>query len=734
MKSLSIELENCYGIRRLETKLDFSGCKAFAIYAPNGVMKSSLAQTFRDLCQGVPSQDRIFPNRPTKRIIRQEQGRDVAPENVLVIAPFDETLGHTEKTSTLLVAPTLRKEYEQLHAQVDSAKAKLLAALKKQASTKKDVEVEISTLFTRRSDQFLVALKRIQSEVESQKDAPYADIDYDVLFDDKAQALLQESDFKAAVSDYVTKYNELLDASEYFDRDTFNYYNAGTIAKTLDDHGFFKAKHTVTLHGPMKHLVEIKNQKELTQVIEREKEAIIADVGLRDRFSKVQKILHKNAQVREFESYLMSHEGLLSKLSNPDAFKEDVWKSYMKANFDLFSDLLQKVSVTEKRRKEIEAEAVRQSTQWERVIEIFNERFFVPFKLVAENRTAVMLGQEKVLRLGFTFQDDSERAPVDKTTLMQVLSTGEKKAFYILNVIFEIETRAQSGVDTLLVVDDVADSFDYRNKYAIIQYLSELEKRANFEELLLTHNFDFYRTVESRFVSYKHCLMAEKTSAGIVLRQATGIKNVFVNDWKLNFSSDPKKRIASVPFIRNLLEYTKGDDDPDFVQLTSLLHWKADSAGIKQSELDLIYNRVFNQPAAYATPNEYVVNTIFREASACLTNTNSFALEDKVILAIATRLRAEQYMIRMIANTNYAGLISANQTQKLLGKFKEKFPKHFLALGVIDRVLLMTPENIHLNSFMYEPLIDMSGEHLRKLFSDVSDLDANTPTEQVAHR
>jgi len=29
-------------------------------------------------------------------------------------------------------------------------------------------------------------------------------------------------------------------------------------------------------------------------------------------------------------------------------------------------------------------------------------------------------------------------------------------------------------------------------------------------------------------------------------------------------------------------------------------------------------------------------------------------------------------------------------------------------------VVLMTPENIHLNSFMYEPIIDMSDEHLKR--------------------
>jgi len=31
----------------------------------------------------------------------------------------------------------------------------------------------------------------------------------------------------------------------------------------------------------------------------------------------------------------------------------------------------------------------------------------------------------------------------------------------------------------------------------------------------------------------------------------------------------------------------------------------------------------------------------------------------------------------------------------------------------------MTPENIHLNSFMYEPIVDMSAEHLTKLYKAV---------------
>jgi hypothetical protein len=34
----------------------------------------------------------------------------------------------------------------------------------------------------------------------------------------------------------------------------------------------------------------------------------------------------------------------------------------------------------------------------------------------------------------------------------------------------------------------------------------------------------------------------------------------------------------------------------------------------------------------------------------------------------------------------------------------------------------MTPENIHLNSFMYEPILDMGNVHLKELYKRVKEL------------
>ena len=46
--------------------------------------------------------------------------------------------------------------------------------------------------------------------------------------------------------------------------------------------------------------------------------------------------------------------------------------------------------------------------------------------------------------------------------------------------------------------DDIADSFDYKNKYAIVEYLKEISEHPYIDVLILTHNFDFYRTVVHR--------------------------------------------------------------------------------------------------------------------------------------------------------------------------------------------------------------------------------------------
>lgn len=608
MEKLVVDLEHCYGIKKLASEFDFKKAKAYAIYAPNGAMKSSFARTFQDVAKGIESGDKIFPARTNKRAVVDEAGVALLPESVLVVQPYDEVFGHSEKTSTLLVNAALRVEYEKLHVDCEAAKELLIKALKTQSGSKRDLEKEISATFTKGDDQFYKALLRVDDELAAQKEAPFADVNYDIIFDEKVVAFLGGKDVKTLIKDYIQKYNELLAASVYFKKGIFTYYNAGTIAKNLADNGFFKAKHTIRLNS--ENFKEISTKEELEELIAKEKEAISTDATLRKKYEAVEKAITKNTNVRDFESYLSEHEELLPHLENLEEFRENVWKSYLKKFYELYQDVVEKYKTAEKRRSEIEIEAAKERTQWEEVIEIFNDRFFVPFKLVPKNRTEVILGQESMLSLSFTFEDGADSAAVDRTALMAALSTGEKKALYVLNIIFEIQVRLKAGTPTLMVVDDIADSFDYKNKYAIIQYLKDVSDGDTFRQIILTHNFDFFRTIKSRFVGYANCLMVSKSATGITLSKAVGIDNVFVNDWKKAFYTDPKKRVASIPFMRNLLEFTKGDQDSDYLRLTSLLHWKKDSATITQGELCKIYNDLFGESTVPADGVELVTDSI----------------------------------------------------------------------------------------------------------------------------
>ena len=72
-----------------------------------------------------------------------------------------------------------------------------MKALKQQAKSKADLGVEISIAFTRRPDDLNTALTRIEREIpKDAKDAPYGDVLYDTIFNEKVAAALDSKGLK----------------------------------------------------------------------------------------------------------------------------------------------------------------------------------------------------------------------------------------------------------------------------------------------------------------------------------------------------------------------------------------------------------------------------------------------------------------------------------------------------------------------------------------------------------
>jgi hypothetical protein len=722
MNKLNIELENCYGIKKLKYGFDFTANSTYAIYAPNGIMKTSFAKTFLDLSNGTASQDSIFKARATKRSIIDETATELSSAQVFVVVPYAQEF-KSKKISTLLVNKELKEKYEKIHSDIDDKKELLLVEIGKLAGIKNGVEEIISNDFTHTPKQFFKSMQRIKEEVLDKTEPEFENIVYQKIFNDKVVTFLETKDFKTKLSEYITKYNELIDSSTYFKKGVFNHNNASTIAKNLKDNGFFKAMHSVSLNSKDANKV-ITTEAELEEVIKQEKDSILENPDLVKAFEEIDNAITKNQDLKSFRDYVENNTSILPELLNLNAFKQKLLISYFKRNTEAFKTLEEEYSNGQKAIEKIVAAAKKEETQWRKVIDEFNKRFFVPFTLSVENQEDVILKSE-LPSIKFTFQDFGDTTPIEERELFNVLSNGELRALYILNIIFEVEARKQSRQETLFVVDDIADSFDYKNKYAIIEYLKDISNENLFKQIILTHNFDFYRTVSSRLdMERENKLQTVKTKSGIKLVEETYQKNPFIT-WRNNFHSAGKEAmlIASIPFVRNLAEFSGADES--FIKLTSLLHIKEDSQTITISNLETIFKEILidKTTLTLSNPAQIVIDLIFETADKISKETKEvIELENKIVLAIAIRLKAENFMIAKIADEAFWKGIKKNQTIVLFTKFVEKFSGEAESIKLLEDVNLMTPENIHLNSFMYEPILDMSNEHLKQLYCDIAKL------------
>lgn len=717
MQKLILNLENCYWIKKLEAVFDFSSKKSFAIYAPNWVMKTSFAKTFKDLSKNQDSKDLIFPERITTRIIKDNNDINLLPEEIFVIEPYNEQF-NSDKLSTLVVKKELKEKYDTIHKTIDEAKDNLLKKLKQLSwlnGRNDNIEKEIEIIFNKN---FFIFIEWLESILETAT-KEFSTIIYSEIFNEKVLEFLKTKDFKKQIKTYIEKYNEVLSKSTYLKKE-FNHYHAFTIQKNLDDNWFFKANHSVNLFN-WSNDEKISTSKELEEKINKEKEKVLNNEDLQKEFEAIDKKL-SNAQLRQFRDYLFDNKSILSKLENLDQFQKEIWFSYFVDQKELVDNLIKEYKKWKEEIEKIIIEAKKEQTDWEKVVKIFNDRFSIPFKLEIKNKDDVILKSE-IPTIQFIFKEWEEttnQKAVERNMLLEVLSQWERRALYLLNIIFEVEARKKLNHKTLFIIDDIADSFDYKNKYAIIEYLKDISEEQNFYQIILTHNFDFYRTIESRFIGRSNCCMVIKINGKITLENASYLKPF--DYFKNNLHTNNKILIASIPFIRNLTEYCWYNNE--FTKLTSLLHIKSDTNNITIQDLQDIIQKVLVDKSSIQINNltTKVIDIIFSLADELLQNiTESIDLESKILLSIAIRLKAELFMIWKINDPIFVNSITKNQTIELVKKYKQVFSTELENINLLEQVNLMTPENIHLNSFMYEPILDMSNEHLKTLYSKIKD-------------
>ncbi|WP_308986132.1 hypothetical protein [Thalassobacterium sedimentorum] len=681
-------------------------------------MKTSFAKTFEDLSAGRSPREERF-DRETKCEVEVD-GQPIDSENIYVLHSVIEIKRDRPAVTNILVNPEHKARYDEILVDLDKLKTKLVNSLQKKSKLKKDdIETSITQDWDNSNFADCVRLAKESADTED-----YTQFVYAVIFEPKALEILKSPEFLSNAQQFNQRYQELFDkVGTIYRKGVFNPTKAEASFSTLDKQGFFKSGHRVHLSGEQESL----DQESLNSKIEQIHEEIDADQVLKD----IRKKLSKNAQTQAltdlFESLSPSLTEVFlekTKPQNQNQLRKELWAFYIRDNADADS-YLESYNASKEEMAAIEQTAAQFVPQWAKAIDLFNSRFIdMPFRLAVENQTAVVLGKEQA-RLQFIFEDGEDRVVWSRSEL-RTLSQGESRALYLLYFIFDVEERILNQQRTLFVIDDAADSFDYKNKHAIIQCLKDLSKHDFFAQVILTHNFDFFRSIQNSYVAYNRCLMANKCSDSIELVQADGIKNIFVKKWKEEIPDDERILCASVPFVRNLIEYTRGDGDSDYLKLTSLLHWKSDTDAIKVVDFLDIYNRFFGTSHSSSRGDAVFIDLLFQNADDIKnreTNTG-LCLEDKVLMSIAVRLKAEIYLIAKLRSLrgepNY-WCLSDNQFGQLMKELQTADP-NTPELQTLDKVSVTVSSNIHLNSFMYEPILDLTIDHLTNLYHEVCNL------------
>lgn len=729
MDNLKVHLENCYGISFLDENFDLSSAggkaKAYSIYAPNGLMKTSFSRTFDALSRGDHPKEERFNRQPT--CIVEVDNTCIQKEQIYVLKSEIEISTDNDAVTNILINQESKARYDSVVSDLDNLKSKLKASLQKKSKLKKDnIEDILKKDF--QTDDFATAVE-LAKEVVIEDDL--GSFIYNEIFDPKAIGILESPEFLAKSNEFNQRYQELFDqAGTIYSRGIFNPAKAETSFKILSKQGYFAGGHKVHLKGD-KSSIDYEELEEKMRVVN---ESIDRDSELKKLRSNLAKNAQTQALITLLENISATEVDLLlhyTKPANQKEFKKKLWAFYIQNSPDT-DVFLEAFSVNQAELRQIELDAATEAPNWSKAIDLFNNRFVdMPFTLSLFNQVEAALGRDKA-KLKFTFKDGDDQIDCTRSEIKS-LSQGEKRALYLLNFIFEVEDRKRKSAETLFIIDDVADSFDYKNKHAIVQYLKDISEIEHFSQLILTHNFDFYRSLSNNFVHRERCLMANRTENGLELSQAEGIKNYFIGKWKRNITNSEFILCATVPFTRNLIEYIKGETNQDYLKLTSLLHWKEDTAQITIGEYYEIYNRLFD--TNYPTNNtKSFKELLFNKANEIKDRANhdGLNLEDKVVLSIAIRMRSEIFLIeevRKIKSDDTYWCQSMNQFGALMKLYTKELPNS-QAIRILEKVSITVSSNIHLNSFMYEPILDLTIEHLISLYSEILELESAVPGPQ----
>ncbi len=702
------KVENAFGIKSLHLNLE-NDKKMYQelIYSKNGSFKTSFSNTLYNLSNGTLENvfDRLTDEKAILDISILENGkeiknfdnrfvvfsREIYEQHSKLLSDYSselETLTIDKKNSEY-INELLTEETIEIRLQIDNY-------LK---GTGLNFEILLD-MFSNLEDGYLDRIIQLLNTIINHEAQDISEINIKKIYQ-KAYDIVDQSEFQSKISNYIQVLENKINA-QLFDKN-FNENNCLQFINNVDKAKYLSETKSRGLFLKYKVYYDI---DEVKKIFEEEIKKISKDPEIIEQSKEITKLMGTAKESEFLKESIQKNPLLVKQLS---AGRKNILLSYLKSSSIDYNYWLEVVKKAKKELNNVLKIAQDKQTNFERAIEIYKNRFHPIFDIKIVNKAESMLGI-KTPTITFYHNRYCE-IPVSETKLSQILSSGEKTTLNILKFIVEYENCKK--YHPFIILDDIVETFDYSNRYAFMEYINDLVN-LDVPTIVMTHNFEFYRTVSKRIPKLRKSVASANSNGVVDIQTNNRINKNMENVLKCSNIYD---FFCAIPYLREiktiLLEDTK--------TLDSCLHYKENTSKLQIKDILLQFpsNAI---KSLKIDENDIYMEKLFEIADS-LSGFDDFDIVKKTILSLSCRLLIER---KIIANNfNLLTNINTNQTAQLLDLYGEKlFPN---VKKYLEAVQLSTPEFIHANAFMYEPLIDINGKYLFELYNQIKKI----PDEKI---
>lgn len=701
MQELKIEqMENVFGIKKLNINVANNSLSQDIIYSKNGVFKTSFAKCLHELSFGdeMNVKDRIT-NNPAKikiKIINSEFentnlknkfivfSREIYEKKKKFLSNYDEEL-------KLLTIRQNDKEYIEDLIYGDTEEPLIeLEGLSKKIGINFNKAME---LLGNKNEGYLDNILNILKLIDEAPVMQLTEINFKKIFQ-KTYDFIENSDFKESVTNYINIVNKRI-KEELFD-DNFDENNCLSFLDTIKKQGYLsKEKH----RGLIIQDREYYNFEELEELFKNTITKIIENPEVLEKNRELLKTIGNSTESITIKKEIIDNPILVKELS---LGRKELIRIALK-NSGLQTKYW--IGILENTRKELKKvlnKVKSKKSYFEKAIDIYKKRFHPVFDIEIVNKQESMLGLEMPY-ISFKHRSNPNYV-LEEEKLYEILSSGEKTTLNIIK--FIVEYISNKNNNPIIVLDDIVETFDYSNRYAFIEYINDMVKD-EVTIIILTHNFEFYKTLSSRIPSLRR-LTVFVDKKGIVNIQKN--KNIFRNMENILNITNEESIYFAIPYLREAKYILKEDT----TILTACLHYKEIT---KKLILEDILNFFPSYELKIDVKKSYLDG--LKEIANKIKDFDEFDLAKKTILSIGCRIFLEEKIIN--DNFSLVEKIKENQFANLKNIYENQLEDNVIQL--MEKVQLSTPEFIHGNAFMYEPLVDIDGKYLMEIYNEICKLD-----------